>query len=136
MQSPAIALSFLLLALPGSSGAQPLDCPDVTTVLAADHAPASTFPFDRLETDIGTTALQGGDLSGIAADLRVELPEASDAEIADVMAAAYCAFLASDAPPDHRTEAAVEAFEQQIDRTVFGSAPPPEPKLRGWLYGN
>ena len=68
--------------------------------------------------------------------LRCAAVQTTDAEVADIMITAFCSYLNTDAPADHRSASNVQAFEEHAYDAVFGGAPPESYSRQGWLYGN
>ena len=120
----ALTISTVLLS-PAALAAQSLSCPDVGSVFARDNATESPLSIDQLSKMIGNAEVQGRDLHSAANSLRVDYPEASNAEIADIMVTVYCNYLLNDAPESHRTEANMVAFEQEAYAAVYGPDTPP-----------
>lgn len=117
----------------GAGVSAPLDCPVVPEVLARAGTAARTVSIENLGTRLSDTIERGGDLHLIANRLKMEMPRAQEAEIADVMIAAYCQHLSA-TPPNGRDPAQVLArFEQDVYGAVF-EAPTQEHERGGWLY--
>lgn len=127
-------LTVLCLASPALAFADPLDCPAPAPVFAS--AAANPLDLPQLAQMVGTADLDGTSLRTVAETLRNDYPDASDADVADIMITAFCTYLNADAPPDHRSEANVSAFETQVYRAVFGGPAPESYTKQGWLYGN
>ncbi|MFZ5963046.1 hypothetical protein ACOXXX_08865 [Thalassococcus sp. BH17M4-6] len=135
MKHPLFCLvTVAALSAPALVAAQPLDCPQPAPVFA--EADANTFDLAKLAQTVGTTDLGGDSLHAVAEQIRADYPDASDADVADIMITAFCTYLNTDAPADHRSEANVNAFEQQAYIAVFGGPPPESYPRQGWLYGN
>ena len=75
-------------------------------------------------------------LRSIAAQIRADYPDASDADVADIMITAFCTHLNAGTPPNDHSEANVTAFEKETYNAVFGGPPPESYPRQGWLYGN
>ncbi|MFD1342596.1 hypothetical protein [Litorisediminicola beolgyonensis] len=135
MNSPLLALvSAACLAAPALVSAQPLDCPAPAPVFS--EADATPLDLSTLAQTVGSTELDGASLHAVADQVRSDYPDASDADIADILITAFCTYLKTDAPESHRSEANVTAFEQEAYDAVFGGAPPQDYPRQGWLYGN
>lgn len=135
MKHPLLPLlTALCLSAPAFASAQPLDCPEPAPVFTA--ADAQSFDLSQLAVTVGTADLDGKSLRRVAGNIRSDYPEAADADVADVMITAFCTYLNTDAPADHRSESNVRAFETQVYDAVFGGAPDPSYEKQGWLYGN
>jgi len=111
-----------------------LDCPEASMVMSETHASARYLT--ELSIKLGEIELNDKSLRLVADDIRAEFPSVQDAEVADIIIAAYCEYLNTDIPDDQKSDAAVSAFEQATYNAVFGAAPPSDYKRQGWLYGN
>ncbi|EBA09694.1 hypothetical protein [Sagittula stellata] len=127
-------LTVLCLSSPALVAAQSLECPEPAPVFT--EAGAHDFDLQQLAQRVGTADLDGQSLGTIAKEIRSEYPDAKDADVADIMITAFCNYLNTNAPSDHRSEANVAAFENQVYDAVFGGAPAKTYKRQGWLYGN
>ena len=135
MKQPLLCLvSALCLSSPAFAAADALDCPEPAPVFA--EADANTFDLSKLAQTVGTAELDGQSLGKVAEQIRSDYPEATDADVADIMITAFCTYLNTDAPADHRSEANVNAFEQEAYNAVFDGTPPESYERQGWLYGN
>lgn len=135
MKRPLVALvSTLCLVMPAVVSAQALECVDPAPVFK--EAGATTFDLQALAQTVGTAELDGGSLPAVAEQVRRDYPHATDADVADILITAFCTYLNDDAPADHRSEANVAAFEQEVYTAVYGGTPPDTYERHGWLYGN
>ncbi len=135
----AFLLASFVLGAPSLGLAAPLDCPDAPAVFS--EAGAGADALQVIADKIGTAGHDDEEieknLSSIAYELRKEYPKARDAEVADMLIAAYCSWLAKAIPGgDEQSEQEVLAFEQRVYQVVFQGPPPPEYERQGWLYGN
>lgn len=124
----------LCLSSASLAAAQDLDCPEPAAVFTA--ADAGAFDLPKLARDVGSAELDGDALGKIVGKIRSDYPEATDAEVADIMITAFCTYLNTDTPADHRSEEHVSAFEQQAYDAVFNGPAPESYPRQGWLYGN
>ncbi len=134
-------LASFVFGAPSLGLAAPTDCPDAPAVFG--EAGAGTATLQTLADKIGTAGHdeEGVDkaLSSLTDGLREQYPDASDAEVADMLIAAYCSWLTQAIPggdEDQQNEQQVQNFEQKVYQIVFEGPPPPEYKRQGWLYGN
>ena len=127
-------VTAVCLSAPAFVAAQSLECPDPAPVFT--EADAGTFDLAQLAQSVGAAELDGQSLYAVAEKIRDDFPNAADADVADIMVTAFCTYLNSDAPADHRSEANVLAFENQVYDAVFGGTPPESYSRQGWLYGN
>lgn len=127
-------LTALCLSSPALAATQPLECPEPAPVFSA--ADSNALDLSQLAQKVGTADLDGTSLRTVADQIRVDYPDAKDGDVADIMITAFCTYLNADAPPDHRSEANVRAFEKQVYDAVFGGPPAETYKRQGWLYGN
>lgn len=135
MKHPLLPLlTALCLSAPMLASAQPLDCPAPAPVFTA--ADAEPFDLSQLAQTVGQAELDGTSLRKVAEGIRADYPEAKDADVADIMITAFCTYLNTDAPKDHRSESNVRAFESEVYDAVFGGAPDQSYEKQGWLYGN
>lgn len=134
MKFPLIALATLCLASPALADEQPLACAQPAPVFT--DAESSPLDLSHLAQTVGTAELDGQSLDAVAGQIREDYPDATDAEVADIMITAFCSYLNTDAPADHRSASNVQAFEEQAYDAVFGGAPPESYSRQGWLYGN
>lgn len=132
MNFAQIALVSTLLA-GGAAQAQPLECPLVPEVLAQAKGAAANISVDKLGTRIADTVSSAGNLHPIANRIKSELPNASNAEVADILIAAYCQNLAATQPPPKNGAQMLTDFEQMAYNAVY-NPPTQEAEKGGWLY--
>ena len=78
----------LCLSSASLAAAQDLDCPEPAAVFTA--ADAGAFDLPKLARDVGSAELDGDALGKIVGQIRSDYPEATDAEVADIMITAFC----------------------------------------------
>ncbi|NIZ11986.1 hypothetical protein [Phaeobacter sp. HF9A] len=123
MKHPLFTLvTVLCLSSPALVSAEPLDCPNPSAVFT--EAGGGTFDLAALAQKVGTAELDGDNLSTIAQELAKAHPDATKADIADIMITAFCNYLNTDAPANHRSEAFVTNFENQVSIAVYGADKP------------
>lgn len=132
MKIARVALIATLLA-GGSAQAEPFQCPLMPEVLAQAKGAAANISVDKLGTRIADTVSKGGDLHLIANRLKSELPDAQNAEVADILIAAYCKNLEAVVPPTKDRAQMLTDFEQMAYNAVF-NPPTQETEKGGWLY--
>ena len=126
--------SVLCLASTAVFAAEELECQEPAPVFA--EADASTFDLPQLAQTVGTAELDGSSLYQVAEQIRSDFPDATDADVADIMITAFCTYLNDDAPADHRTQANITAFESETYNAVYEGTPPEDYKRHGWLYND
>lgn len=135
MKTPFLPLvTALCLTAPAMVLAEPLACPEPAPVFA--EAGAHAFNLSQMAETVGTAALDGEALTTVKQQIEADYPNASDADIADIMITSFCTYLNTDAPADHRSEATVSGFEKEVYNAVFGGTPPEDYTRQGWLYNN
>ena len=135
MKHPLLSVvTVLCLSAPALAQTQPLECPQPAPVFA--EAGSNALDLSQLAQTVGTAQLDDQSLYSVAQQIRGDYPDATDADVADIMITAFCTYLNTDAPADHRSEANVRGFEQATYNAVFGGPPPHDYPLHGWLYGN
>ena len=122
------------LTAPVFAMAAPLACPEPAPVFA--QAGPGAVDLAQLAQTVGTAALDGEALHTVAQQIQADYPDAKDADVADIMITAFCTYLNTDAPADHRDQATVSAFEQEVYGAVFGGTPPESYPRQGWLYND
>ncbi|ETA50776.1 hypothetical protein [Ponticoccus alexandrii] len=130
----AALASTLCLALPAMASAEAFGCKDPAPVFAA--AGASTFDLPKLAQTVGNAELDGRSLRPVAQQVRTDFPEASEADVADIMITAFCTYLNDDAPASHRSQSNIRNFEREVYGAVFGGAAPESYQCHDWLCGD
>ena len=135
MKLPLLPLmTALCMSAPALAMAAPLQCPEPAPVFG--EADAKPLDLKQLAQTVGTAELDDKSLYTVAQDIRADYPKAKDADVADIMITAYCNYLNTDTPPDHRSRATVNSFEKQTYNAVFGGTPPESYPRQGWLYND
>ncbi len=137
---PLLLSAALFAGLAAEGIAQPLTCPDPASVFAAaDAGGPPAIKLSTLADEIGrlttaATAPENVDLGGLVASIRQDYPQASDAEVADLLVTGYCAFLQTATTPDENAATSLKAFETYADAAVFKAPHAAPSKAKGWLY--
>jgi len=126
----------LLAATTGTAQAAALECPVVSQVFAQTDKTRGDVSLEKIGRKIGETLSEKREIHPLANTVRTDFPDASDAELADLMIAAYCTYLKTDAPEAQHNQAALTDFEQQAYDAVFNPPAPDKVEDHGWLYGN
>lgn len=117
----------------GAAISAPLQCPLVSEVLAQVKVGAKKINVAHLGSKLSEVAAKNGDLHLIANRLKIEFPGAPNAEIADIMVAAYCQTLKSAPPANQDPSQLLTSFEKMANDAVF-KAPNQEYDKGGWLF--
>jgi hypothetical protein len=126
----------LLVPMANVASAKPLECPVVSQVFAPIDATRGDISLEKFGKKISETQSDNAELQAIANSIRADFPDASNAEIANLLITAYCNYLETDAPESQHNQAALMAFEQQAYDAIF-KAPKSTPETdHSWLYGN
>lgn len=119
-----------------AASAQALECPQVIPVFAEDGGTTAPVSLNGLATRVGAAEAHHENLAPIAKNLRQDYPNASSAEISDLMITAYCSFLNNENPRNERSKEELMAFEDSVYQAAFGNQSQPTYERKGWLYGN
>lgn len=118
----------------GTAVSAPLECPVMSEVLAQVKVGARSINADQLGSKISETVANSGDLHLIANRLKIELPGTQDAEIVNIMVAAYCQNFQSALPADQDLSQLLTDFEQTAYDAVFNAPNQEHEKGGGWLF--
>lgn len=120
--------------LPAFASAQTITCPEPAEVFDADGSASLVAYVPQLASIVSGAELEDKDLAEVANTLRTDYPEASDAEVADLMIAGYCAYLQDEAKAAQRNVRTMEQFEEQVYNVIFSTTEPEAAKPRGWKF--